>query len=191
MITIKITSWERDNHIDQGTSLSPEGNYSHIDMVRKRELLMERCSPDEMEAAAATAPATGGGSWPPSSLALVLQWRSLSPLDGCQGRGKFVIMGGSPRIRVFLFLYVSPWWPWPSDGWPLRSKGSWAPLDPSQDLSQPPWGTKVVAWPNPSNMVGVGLNHVTDSCNPVIRYLSSSKTGPQVAYELGLGCSWA
>ena len=27
---------ERDNHIDQGTSLSPEGNYSHMDMVRGR-----------------------------------------------------------------------------------------------------------------------------------------------------------
>ena len=40
---------ERDNHIDQGTSLSPEENYSHIDMVRKRELLMERCSPEEMK----------------------------------------------------------------------------------------------------------------------------------------------
>ena len=25
MITTKFTSWERDNHIDQGTSLSPEG----------------------------------------------------------------------------------------------------------------------------------------------------------------------
>ena len=29
-------------------------------MVRKRELLMERCSPEEMEAMAATAPAVGG-----------------------------------------------------------------------------------------------------------------------------------
>jgi len=26
---------ERDDHIDQSTSLSPEGNYSHIDMVRE------------------------------------------------------------------------------------------------------------------------------------------------------------
>ena len=52
---------ERINHIDQGTSLSPERNYSHIDMVRKRELLMERCSPEEVketEAAAATTAAT-------------------------------------------------------------------------------------------------------------------------------------
>ena len=37
MITTKITSWERErNHIDQDTSLSPEGNYSHMDMVRGR-----------------------------------------------------------------------------------------------------------------------------------------------------------
>ena len=26
---------ERDNHIDQGTSLSPRMNYSHMDMVRE------------------------------------------------------------------------------------------------------------------------------------------------------------
>ena len=82
---------ERDNHIDQGTSLSPEGNYSHIDMVRKRELLMERCSPKEMKetaqaaAATATAPAAatalgGSGPWPPSSsLDMVLLWRLISP----------------------------------------------------------------------------------------------------------------
>ena len=75
---------ERDNHIDQGTSLSPERNYSHIDMVRKRELLMERCSPKEMketaagEATATPAAATaleGSGPWPPSSsLEMVLLW---------------------------------------------------------------------------------------------------------------------
>ena len=77
---------ERDNHIDQGTSLSPEGNYSHIDMVRKRELLMERCSPEEMKemaTAAATAAATalgGSGPWPPSSsLEMVLVCRWISP----------------------------------------------------------------------------------------------------------------
>ena len=27
-----------------------------------------------------------------------------------------------------------------------------------------------MAWLNPSNMVGVGINHVTDSRNPVIRW---------------------
>ena len=92
---------ERDNHIDQGTSLSPERNYSHIDMVRKRELLMERCSPEEMKetaaaavtATAATATASGGsGPWP-----LLLPWRwcwSLDgspPQDGCQEGGNFVV----------------------------------------------------------------------------------------------------
>ena len=80
---------ERDNHIDQDTSLSPEGNYSHIDMVRKRELLMERCSSEEMkETAAAAATATpaaatalgGSGPWPPSSsLEMVLVCRWISP----------------------------------------------------------------------------------------------------------------
>ena len=65
MITTKITSWERDNHIDQGTSLSPEGNYSHIDMVRKRELLMERCSPEEMKETAAAAMALGAAALGP------------------------------------------------------------------------------------------------------------------------------
>ena len=72
---------ERDNHIDQGTSLSPEENYSHIDMVRKRELLKERCSPEEMKETAAAATALGGsGPWPPSSsLEMVLLWRLISP----------------------------------------------------------------------------------------------------------------
>ena len=36
-------------------------NYSHIDMVRKRELLMERCSPEEMKETAAAAVATALG----------------------------------------------------------------------------------------------------------------------------------
>ena len=92
---------ERINHIDQGTSLSPEGNYSHKDMVRKREFLMERCSPEEMkETAAAAATATpvaatalgGSGPW-----LLLLPWGwcwSLDgspPQDGCQGGGNFVV----------------------------------------------------------------------------------------------------
>ena len=41
-----------------------------------------------------------------------------------------------------------------------------------------------MAWPNPSSMVRDGLNHVTDSRNPIVKYLASSKTGPQVASEL-------
>ena len=74
-------------------------------MVRKRELLMERCSPDEMEAAAATAPATGGGPLVP-----LLPWTwccnggASPPLVAAKGEAKFVAFGGSPRIRVFLFL---------------------------------------------------------------------------------------
>ena len=109
---------ERDNHIDQGTSLSPEGNYSHIDMVRKRELLMERCSPEKMkETAAAAATALGGsGPWP-----LLLPWRwcwSLDgspPQDGCQGGGNFVVpfdLGflslGFPSSRLRLQQIGSP-----------------------------------------------------------------------------------
>ena len=35
-------------------ALAPRGNYSHMDMVRERELLMERCNPEEMKEAAAT-----------------------------------------------------------------------------------------------------------------------------------------
>ena len=54
--------------------------------VRERELLMERCSPEEMATAAATATTTmaaaalgGSGPCPPYSLEMVLQWRGLSP----------------------------------------------------------------------------------------------------------------
>ena len=72
---------ERDNHIDQGTSLSPEGNYSHIDMMRKRELLIKRCSSEEMKETAVAATTLGGsGPWPPySSLEMVLVFRWISP----------------------------------------------------------------------------------------------------------------
>ena len=78
-----------------------------MDMVRERELLMERCSPEEMKetaAAAATATMTtatatavattlgGSGPWPPSSsLEMVLLWRFISPQYGCLGGGFFVV----------------------------------------------------------------------------------------------------
>ena len=40
-------------HIATGRNLSPKENYSHIDMVRKREMLMERCGPEEVKETAA------------------------------------------------------------------------------------------------------------------------------------------
>ena len=104
---------ERDNHIDQGTSLSPERNYAHMHMVRERYLLMKRCSPEDMKETAATAATTtatatavamtlgGSGPWPPSSLEMVLLWRLIFPQDGCQGGGNFVV----PFDLGFLSLY--------------------------------------------------------------------------------------
>ena len=56
---------ERDNHIATAQAPSPAEDYSHIIMVRKKELLMERCSPEEMEAVAAKEPTTGGGPLSP------------------------------------------------------------------------------------------------------------------------------
>ena len=50
---------------------------------------------------------------------------------------------------------------------------------------------KVVAWPNPPSLIRVGVNHVTNFRNPLIRYLDFSKTGPPGASDLRLGCSWA
>ncbi|KAE8815400.1 hypothetical protein D1007_07249 [Hordeum vulgare] len=88
---------------------SLEEDYSYIIMMRKRELLMDRFSPEEMEAVAATTPVMGGSTFPPSFLVLLLQWRSLSPLGGCQERGKFVAFCGCPKIRGFLSLYVPLW----------------------------------------------------------------------------------
>src|SRR4051812_3627473 len=84
---------ERDNHIDQGTSLRSEGELlTHEHGERERELLIERCSPEEMKemaAAATTAMATatavamalgGSGPWPPySSLEMMLLCKLISP----------------------------------------------------------------------------------------------------------------
>ena len=83
MITMKITSWERDNHIATCISLSPGGDYSRMAMVSRS--LMERCSPEgrwrSAAAAAREAAATAlggsvgshwrggdGGPWPPFKL---------------------------------------------------------------------------------------------------------------------------
>ena len=82
MITIKITSWEREMttylHVE---GLSPEGDYSHMAMVSKR--LMERCSPERRRWpwAATTAATTLGAETlgPPSYLAMVLMEVVLHP----------------------------------------------------------------------------------------------------------------
>src|ERR1041385_3584221 len=88
MITTMITSWEREkNHIDQDTSLSPEGNYSHMDMV------IERVVDGEVQPGGDEGDGDGGGGahghghdhWgqrslaPSSSLEMVLLWRLISP----------------------------------------------------------------------------------------------------------------
>ena len=68
MITTRITSWERDNHIAICIILSLEGDYSRMAMVSRS--LMERCSPEgrwrPATAMAALEAALGdSGPWPP------------------------------------------------------------------------------------------------------------------------------
>src|SRR4051812_17881061 len=93
MITTNITSWQREitTYIKVQAS-APRINYSHIDMVRHRELLIERCSPEEMKetttsAAAATLTTTatlgGSGPWP-----LLLPWRWCWSVDGSPAWGR-------------------------------------------------------------------------------------------------------
>ena len=71
-------------------------------MVRKRELLMERCNPSDMEAVAAVTPAMGGGP-----LAPLVPWTwcnngEASPLlVAAKGEAKFVTMGGSQELGFF------------------------------------------------------------------------------------------
>ena len=77
-----------DNHIDQGTSLSPEDELLTHRHGVKRELLMERCSPEEMKETVAVAATTLGGSgpWPPySTLDMVLVCNGSPPQGGCLG----------------------------------------------------------------------------------------------------------
>src|SRR4051812_33716663 len=88
MITTKITSWERErDHIDQDITLSPEGNYSHMDMVRGRVVDGE-VQPGGDEGDGHGGGGTHGhdhGPWgqrplaPSSSLEMVLLWRLISP----------------------------------------------------------------------------------------------------------------
>ena len=44
-----------------------------------------------------------------------------------------------------------------------------------------------MAWSNPPNLLRVGVNHVTNFRNPVVRYLAFSKMGIPGATDLQLG----
>ena len=61
VITTRITSWERDNHIATCISLSPSGDYSRMAMVSRS--LMDRCSPEGRWRSTAVRRGTAAADW--------------------------------------------------------------------------------------------------------------------------------
>ena len=95
-------------------------DYSHIIMVRNRELLMERCSPKEMEAMAATAPATRGGPLPPFFLGLGATMEDPLPFLAAPKReANSWLLVALPKLGFFSPYMCLCGALWPSDGWTL------------------------------------------------------------------------
>src|SRR3954463_701415 len=100
---------KRIDHIATGRNLSPEEDYSHMDMVRRRLMmvLMERCSPARRRRPAAATEAAAAALGGSGSLAPLLpcEWccngAGPSLQDGGSGGGKFVALGD----LGFLSLY--------------------------------------------------------------------------------------